>query len=120
ERLWSRAMVLVSSMWGVATLAGPAIGGVFAETGHWRLAFWSVLPIAALLALLVMTQLNAGERPAKKMRVQTPIGRVLMLALAVLTVSGASLSSSMVWNAVCVAFGLHITLWMARFDSRLV
>src|SRR5690554_5588499 len=28
ERLWSRAMVLVSSMWGIATLAGPAIGGV--------------------------------------------------------------------------------------------
>lgn len=118
ERLWSRAMVLVSSMWGVATLAGPAIGGIFAETGHWRLAFWSVLPIAALLALLVMTQLNAGERPAKKMRVQTPIGRVLMLALAVLTVSGASLSSSMVWNAVGVAVGLLITLWMARIDSR--
>lgn len=118
ERLWSRAMVLVSSMWGVATLAGPAIGGIFAETGHWRLAFWSVLPIAALLALLVMTQLNAGERPSSKKRVQTPIGRVLMLALAVLTVSGASLSSSIGWNAVGVAVGLLITLWMARIDSR--
>src|SRR3546814_8509372 len=31
ERLWSSAMVLVSSMWGVATLAGPAIGGIFAQ-----------------------------------------------------------------------------------------
>src|SRR3546814_2572992 len=31
ERLWSRAMVLVSSMWGVATLAGPAIGGIRSE-----------------------------------------------------------------------------------------
>ena len=36
--LWSRAMALVSGMWGVATLCGPAIGGVFAQTGHWRLA----------------------------------------------------------------------------------
>src|SRR3546814_1550765 len=56
ERLWSRAMVLVSSMWGVATLAGPAIGGIFAQTGHWRLAFWAVVPIAAVLALLVQTR----------------------------------------------------------------
>ncbi|MBA5791107.1 MFS transporter, partial [Escherichia coli] len=32
-RLWSRAMAMVSGMWGVATLCGPAIGGIFAETG---------------------------------------------------------------------------------------
>src|SRR5690625_3463350 len=37
ERLWPLAMVLVSSMWGVATLGGPAVGGIVAHTGHWRL-----------------------------------------------------------------------------------
>ena len=31
---------------GVATLCGPAIGGIFAQTGHWRLAFWTLLPAA--------------------------------------------------------------------------
>src|SRR5690606_1987027 len=56
ERLWSRAMVLVSSMWGVATLAGPAIGGVFAQWGYWRGAFWSMVPISVALAVLVLTQ----------------------------------------------------------------
>jgi MFS family permease len=59
ERLWSRAMALISSMWGIATLSGPAIGGIFAQTGHWRLAFWVVLPIAAFLAWLVVTQIAA-------------------------------------------------------------
>ncbi len=29
--LWSRAVALVSGMWGVATLFGPAVGGLFAE-----------------------------------------------------------------------------------------
>ena len=33
ERLWSRAIGAESAMWGVATLIGPTIGGVFAEFG---------------------------------------------------------------------------------------
>jgi len=39
-------------MWGVATLVGPAVGGVFAELGHWRAAFWTMVPVIALFALL--------------------------------------------------------------------
>lgn len=39
EALWPRAMALVSGMWGVATLVGPAVGGIFAELGAWRAAF---------------------------------------------------------------------------------
>eukprot|EP01030_Chromulinospumella_sphaerica_P018133 gene18133-17985_t len=52
ETLWPRAMALVSGMWGVATLIGPAVGGVFAELGVWRAAFWSLIPVAGLFALL--------------------------------------------------------------------
>ncbi|WP_313337045.1 MFS transporter, partial [Comamonas sp.] len=36
--LWPRAIGLISAMWGVATLSGPAVGGLFAQAGHWRLA----------------------------------------------------------------------------------
>ena len=63
-RLWPRAMALVSGMWGVATLGGPAIGGVFAQSGHWRPAFWVLVPVALLLALIVASQFrgkSAGE-----------------------------------------------------------
>lgn len=117
ERLWSRAMVLVSSMWGVATLAGPAIGGIFAQTGHWRLAFWAVVPIAAILALLVHTQL-VQNGPADGKRVQAPLGSILLLALSVLVVSVASLSHSVAWNAVGIVMGVSIAVLIARIDGR--
>lgn len=118
ERLWSRAMVLVSSMWGVATLSGPAIGGIFAQTGHWRLAFWSVLPIAALLALLVQTQLNKQDHTRPDARVKAPLGRISMLAVSVLMVSVASLSSNWIWNVAGIAAGLAITVMIAKADNR--
>lgn len=61
-RLWPRAVALVSGMWGVATLCGPAVGGLFAQAGHWRWAFWSLLPLAAVQALLVAVQLRPADR----------------------------------------------------------
>src|SRR4051794_37936769 len=52
EVLWARALGLVSGMWGIATLVGPLIGGVFADLGAWRAAFWSLLVITVVFGLL--------------------------------------------------------------------
>src|SRR5690606_30165257 len=52
QRLWPRAISLVSAMFGIATLLGPAIGGMFAEAGIWRAAFWSVAPAAILFGAI--------------------------------------------------------------------
>ncbi|MYW00588.1 MFS transporter, partial [Streptomyces sp. SID3343] len=61
--LWTRAAALVSGMWGVGTLVGPAAGGAFAQIGQWRLAFAFLLPCAAGLALLLRGALpGAGPR----------------------------------------------------------
>lgn len=40
ERHLARVFASVSGVWGVATLIGPLIGGVFAIGGHWREVFW--------------------------------------------------------------------------------
>ncbi|HUG59523.1 MAG TPA: MFS transporter [Candidimonas sp.] len=117
ERLWSRAMVLISSMWGVATLAGPAIGGIFAQTGHWRLAFWVVLPIAAFLSWLVYTQV-AHKGPAGAKQVKAPLGKISCLVLSVLVVSFASLSHWWVWNVAGIVAGLLMTVLVARADGK--
>lgn len=116
ERLWPLAMVLVSSMWGVATLAGPAIGGIFAQTGHWRLAFWAILPCCVVLALLVVTQLDrSAGRSASRSR--TPLGKISLLVLAVMVVSVSSLSHDLRWNALGIAGGIAVALFIVRIDS---
>lgn len=115
ERLWSRAMAMVSGMWGVATLCGPAIGGVFAQSGTWRLAFVALVPVAAVLALIVIVQLPARE--ASGARAARPaIGKILLLAVSVLVVSVASLSKAIVANVAGVAAGLAVALLIARLE----
>jgi len=117
ERLWSRAMVLVSSMWGVATLAGPAIGGIFAQAGYWRGAFWAMLPISAGLAALVILEVSATQRGSSR-PAAAPFGKIAVLVVTVLLVSMGSLSPSWHWNLLSIVAGAALTIGIARADSR--
>ncbi|MGH8815387.1 MAG: MFS transporter, partial [Achromobacter pestifer] len=96
--LWSRAMALVSGMWGVATLCGPAIGGIFAQTGHWRLAFWALLPVAAALALIVTFKVGDRSTVPPAPPSALPLGTLGLLVASVLAITLASLSTGLGWN----------------------
>lgn len=120
QRLWPRAVALVSGMWGVATLCGPAVGGLFAQAGHWRWAFWFLLPVAAAQALLVMVQLrpSAGvvhTRPATLPRV--PGVQIGLLAASVLVVAASGLLPDLLWQAIGVVAGLAIGFAATRIDD---
>lgn len=51
---------------GVATLIGPATGGLFAQLGLWRWAFGVMTLLTALMAMLVPVALGAGGRPGRR------------------------------------------------------
>lgn len=101
--LWPRAMALISGVWGVATLIGPAAGGIFAELGLWRWAFWSLLPFALVLGLLVLRVIprQTGERS----RTGAPFAQIVLLVGAVLLVSIASV---IVDQSAPLAIGLTV------------
>ncbi|MEG1455732.1 MAG: MFS transporter, partial [Comamonas sp.] len=90
--LWPRAVALVSGMWGIATLCGPAVGGLFAQAGHWRWAFWMLLPVALAQAVIVAVQLRpaADAGPAAGGRPQIPALQIVLLATSVLAVAAGS------------------------------
>lgn len=117
ENLWSRAMGVVSGMWGIATLCGPAIGGIFAESGHWRWAFWALLPVAVFLALIVINQLPKKQTQAPKTS-KIPFLAISLLVISVLAISIGSLSDSLFMNLICLLIGLAILLTIALLDGK--
>jgi len=89
QHLWPRAMALNSMTWGVATLLGPAVGGIFAQYGLWRWAFLSIVPIAALLAVGAVAILPKHEEAPSKG--SAPIPQIALVVSAILAISIASL-----------------------------
>lgn len=106
ERLWPRAMALISGMWGVATLLGPAVGGIFAEMDAWRAAFGILVPVTLLYVVLVWLVLPTRNRDDADTASKLPIAQLWLLTGAVLAVSAGSTSSEPFWNiagVVCAA-----------------
>lgn len=111
--LWPRAMALVSAMWGVATLVGPALGGLWAQVDLWRGAFWMLVPLLVFFAfwgsmrLPVRSVVGSGGGFAAV--------AIVLLALAVLVISAASLSDALWVNAIgIVVAAVLLALWLRR------
>ena len=71
-----------SGVWTAAGIAGPVIGGVFAEHLHWSMIFWINVPLGvAALALLLP---KMGKIPVfHRRRMVDWLGGVLLMASAV-------------------------------------
>jgi len=115
ERLWGRAIGLISAMFGVATLIGPAIGGIFAEYGAWRAAFWSLLPVSGLFAVVAFATLPCSSWD-KNERVSIPVLQLILLTGAVLAVSAGSLSQETLWKIVGLGAAIFMIAIIAVVD----
>ena len=119
EPLWPRAMTLISGMWGVATLIGPAVGGVFAEHGVWRGAFFALLPAIALFAALALAFLPGRTGDPVEPEV-VPVRQLIVLTAALLAISAASVSADPMRQiaASVAAIGLAALLVGTELRSR--
>lgn len=116
QSLWPRAMALVSAMWGIATLIGPAVGGIFAELHAWRWAFGILLPIMVLYAAFTFSILPKGK--AQQAAAPLPLAQLTLLAASVLIVSAGSLASNLWVNVGGIALALLLMAWLLRREAH--
>jgi EmrB/QacA subfamily drug resistance transporter len=65
-----RYQVYMSGMWGIASIAGPLLGGVMADSLSWRGIFWINLPVGAVAWVLSSRALAIlPARPAAERRI---------------------------------------------------
>ncbi len=88
ERLWPPMLALISLMWGVGNLAGPALGGAFAQIHQWRLGF-AVMVVAAVAMTVVAVRSLPRARPDESSE-PLPVGSLALMTLAALAVSIAA------------------------------
>lgn len=119
QSLWVRASALVSAMWGVGTLLGPAGGGLFAQFGSWRWAFGVLVILTVVMAVLVPLALP-GRAPAatQPSALRIPIWSLLLLGTAALAISVAGIPRDPVLTGVLLAGGLGLVAAFLVVDRR--
>ncbi|MGY0633527.1 MFS transporter [Luteimonas sp. A478] len=116
ERHLARIFAAVAAVWGVATLLGPLLGGLFAEAGHWRGVFW-LFTAQALLFCLVAPWLLAGTAPPRRGG-RVPMRQLVALAAGVSLVALADLLRAQWLTALAVGLGLAVLVGVLRLDAR--
>ena len=117
ERMWSNVFASLSGVWGVATLLGPLVGGLFAGAHLWRGVFW-LFALQALVFAAATRALPKGERLAEPGRGGLPWRQLAVLAGAVVLVAGAGVLHKVAAAVVMAFVGLGLLGLVLRLDAR--
>lgn len=74
-----RYQLYTSTVWMLANLAGPVLGGAFADYTHWSMIFWVNAPIGLVAIWLVSDRLKKIPRYERPHSIDL-LGAVLMIA----------------------------------------
>jgi MFS family permease len=119
--LWTKASALVSAMWGVGTLVGPAAGGLFSQFSTWRWAFGVLVILTAAMTILVPIALPGRREAADIATTPTaiPVWSLLLLGAAALAVSVAGIPHDIRATAGLLALGGALVAVFLCVDRRL-
>src|SRR5690625_2487926 len=116
--LWTRASGLVSAMWGIGTLVGPAAGGMFAQFGVWRWAFVVMAVLSGVMAAGVTAVMAASRGGHYGEPMKIPVRSLLLLGGAALAVSVAQLPHNLLGAASLLAAGGGLLAVFLILDRR--
>lgn len=116
ENLWARILASVSAIWGGATLLGPLIGGLFAEAGLWRWAFWffAVQGIGFAIASAFLLQAVKPDEAAGKL----PLRQLVMLTGGIVAIAVAGLLADVTYAIALGLAGFALFVAFVRVDAR--
>jgi MFS family permease len=95
------ASAFYTSLWGVSTLLGPTLGGLFSAGSLWRWAFLLLIPLALIMAVSAPRLLPPGDDDSPKQPL--PLAQIALIIAGILLVSFAGTAES---NAARIALVL--------------
>jgi MFS family permease len=105
ERHLPRMFASVSAVWGIATILGPLVGGLFAEAGNWRGVFWLFAGQGALFAFASLWLVPGARETAAK---GVPWRQILLLAAGISALASAGVIGNLVLCALLIVTGFAL------------
>ncbi len=118
RELWTRASALVSAMWGVGTIVGPAAGGLFAQFGSWRWAFGVLTILTVGMVALVPVVLPGRSAPHEPVALRIPVWSLLLLGAGALLVSTAGIPHDVRATVGLLVLGVAVVAVFVVVDRR--
>jgi len=109
----------ISSLWAIASVIGPPIGGYVVQHLSWRWAFYLNLPLGLIAIFFIGRYLREPQLEARKQRIDFAGAIVLSVAIVCLLLAITNigrLSRIMLAGLLAVAIGMAVVLF--RLEKR--
>jgi len=115
----ARYAAWISGTWAVASIAGPLLGGAFAEHLHWSLIFWINLPLGVLAMVIINNPLRKLPVAARNHRIDGWGAALLVVATTLLLLVLNWGGSAYAWTSpqILGLIGASALVW-ASFAAR--
>ncbi len=112
-----RVFAAATSVWGIATVVGPLVGGLFADAEAWRATFWFFAAQAVLFMVLVWRIIpkDTDREPAPPV----PVVPLLLLSTSVAAFAVAGVIADGRAALLLAAIGVPLLVWAVRRDAAL-
>lgn len=114
---WARLFATISSVWGVAALTGPLVGGIFAEFNDWRWGFYAMLPVCVIFQVLILRTVknNEGSHATGGL---APVFRLSLIGAAALLVGATGKGQSDAVDLACAASAAALLILAISWERR--
>lgn len=116
NRLLPRVYSAISSVWGIAVLIGPLLGGAFADAGAWPTIFWLFAVQAVAVAAAAWAMLPGAEARAGGNAVAWR--QLGLIAIGVALIALADLAGDFARTAALTTAGVAAFLLTLHLDGR--
>jgi len=116
-----RMQGLITGVWGLASIAGPLLGGLIVDRASWRWVFYVNLPLGAVVTALVLTSLRETAPGGAGRRLDLPGTAVFLVGvtailLAVLQPGRAGAGGGAPGRLLAAAVGLGCLVAFVRIE----
>jgi EmrB/QacA subfamily drug resistance transporter len=110
-----RYVGLIGSVFGVASVAGPLLGGFFVDSLSWRWVFYVNVPLGALAIVIVVTRLHL-HTPHRRHQIDYLGAALLSLAVTAMILLTTWGGSEYAWGSpTIVGLGIASVVLLAAF-----
>lgn len=116
DRTLPKVYAAITGVWGVASLLGPLIGGIFADAGVWRWVFWSFAIQGLAVGAAAFAMLPRGENGEAGAKIAW--SQLGLIALGVAAIGAADVAGGFGPSTALTVVGVILLVGMVWFDER--